>query len=62
MQNIAGTGQTAPLPMNLYPSELLNAPVDSPTNYLDLQPGDAIAIGHDGNLDGDEVKAGSVRQ
>ena len=44
MQNIAGTGQTAPLPMNLYPSELLNAPVDAPTNYLTLSAGDAIPI------------------
>ena len=25
-------------------------------------PGDAIAIGHDGNLDGDEVAASSIRQ
>jgi len=25
-------------------------------------PGDAIAIGHDGNLDGDEVSASSIRQ
>ena len=25
-------------------------------------PGDAIAIGHDGNLEGDEVTAGSIRQ
>ena len=25
-------------------------------------PGDAIAIGHDGNLDGDEVRASSIRQ
>ena len=25
-------------------------------------PGDAIAVGHDGNMEGDEVNAGSVRQ
>lgn len=25
-------------------------------------PGDAIAVGHDGNLDGDEVAASSIRQ
>lgn len=25
-------------------------------------PGDAIAVGHDGNLDGDEVEASSIRQ
>jgi hypothetical protein len=25
-------------------------------------PGDAIAVGHDGNLDGDEVSASSIRQ
>lgn len=44
MQNIAGTGQTAPLPGYLYPSELLNAPIDVATNYIVLQPGDAVAI------------------
>lgn len=44
MQNIAGSGQTAPLPMNLYPSELYNAPLDAPTNTLTLQAGDALAI------------------
>ena len=44
MQNIAGTGQRAPLPGYLYPSELLNAPIDVATNYVVLQPGDAMAI------------------
>ena len=44
MQNIAGTGQPAPLPMNLYPSELMGAPLDAPTNYVTLNAGDAMAI------------------
>lgn len=44
MQNIAGTGQPAPLPMNLYPSELMGAPLDAPTNYITLNAGDAMAI------------------
>lgn len=44
MLNISGPGQTCPTPQNLYPSELLNAPLDAPTNYVVLQPGDAIQI------------------
>lgn len=41
---ISGTGQSLPPPQNLYPSELLNAPLDAPTNYVTLNAGDALAI------------------
>jgi hypothetical protein len=44
MLNISGAGQTLPTPMSLYPSELLNAPIDTPSNYLTLAPGDALTI------------------
>jgi hypothetical protein len=41
---ISGAGQTLPVPQNLYPSELLNAPLDAPTNYLGMAAGDALPI------------------
>lgn len=43
-QIIAGLGMTTPVPQNLYPSELLNAPVDAPSNYITLAAGDALQI------------------
>lgn len=41
---ISGPGLGLPYPQNLYPSELTNAPYDSPTNYLTLAPGDTLPI------------------
>jgi hypothetical protein len=35
---------TAPVPQNLYPSELLNAPLDAPSNYINLAAGQALQI------------------
>lgn len=43
-QGLSGPGLGLPLPQNLYPSYLTNAPVDSPSNRLALAPGDAIQI------------------
>ena len=42
--NISGPGLGLPYPQNLYPSHLYNAPVDSPTNYLSLSPGNSLPI------------------
>lgn len=42
--NIAGVGQTEAPPQNLYPSELYGGPVDTASNYLTLNAGDAITI------------------
>lgn len=41
---LSGPGIGLPLPQNLYPSELLNAPLDSPSNIVGLAPGDAIHV------------------
>lgn len=41
---LAGPGQGLPLAQNLYPSELYNAPYDSPTNRINLAPGQAMAV------------------
>jgi hypothetical protein len=41
---ISGPGIGLPLPQNLYPSYLQNAPLDNPSNKLALAPGDAIAL------------------
>lgn len=43
-QYIAGPGLGLPLPQNLYPSELFNAPPDSSSNRLALAPGDTLPI------------------
>lgn len=41
---LAGPGQNLPLPQALYPSELSNAPIDSPTNRVALAPGDTLPL------------------
>lgn len=41
---LSGPGVGLPLPQNLYPSYLQNAPVDTPTNRLSLAAGDAFVI------------------
>src|ERR1700683_2294428 len=41
---LSGPGIGLPLPQNLYPSELSNAPLDTPTNSICLAPGDAMAV------------------
>jgi hypothetical protein len=41
---LAGPGQGLPLPQNLYPTSLQNAPQDVPTNRVTLAPGDVLAI------------------
>lgn len=41
---LSGPGVGLPLPQNLYPSYLQNAPADTPTNRLALAPGDAFPI------------------
>ena len=41
---LSGPGIGLPLPQNLYPSYLTNAPLDTPTNKVGLAAGDAIAI------------------
>lgn len=41
---LSGPGVGLPLPQNLYPSYLNNAPVDTPTNRLALAPGDVFNI------------------
>lgn len=43
-QGLSGPGLGLPLPQALYPTQLLNAPVDASTNRLALAPGDAIPI------------------
>ena len=43
-QLISGPGLGLPLPQNLYPSYLSNAPIDAPTNRIALAPGDALPI------------------
>ena len=43
-QIISGPGVGLPLPQNLYPSYLTNAPVDTPTNRLALAPGDVYVL------------------
>lgn len=41
---ISGPGVGLNVPSFLYPSELYNAPIDSPTNELTLAPGDTLPI------------------
>ena len=43
-QYIAGPGLGLPLPQNLYPSQLGNAPADIGTNRITLSPGDTFLI------------------
>lgn len=43
-QIINGPGNPLPYPQNLYPSELYNAPYDTPTNQFVLNPGDTLPI------------------
>lgn len=43
-QLINGPGIGLPLPSGLYPSYLLNAPYDTPTNRITLAPGDTLPI------------------
>jgi len=43
-QLISGPGVGLPLPQNLYPSYLQNAPLDTPTNRIGLAAGDAMII------------------
>src|SRR5215471_11859885 len=43
-QPLAGPGQGLPLPQNLYPSQLGNAPYDTPTNRIALQAADTFLI------------------
>ena len=43
-QGLSGPGINLPVPQNLYPSQLTNAPVDTPTNKIALAPGDALPI------------------
>src|SRR5882724_3427287 len=41
---LAGPGQGLPLPQNLFPTQLTNAPADISTNRVALQPGDSIVL------------------
>jgi len=41
---LSGPGVGLPLPQNLYPSYLQNAPVDTPTNRLALAPGEVFVL------------------
>src|SRR6266852_1333635 len=41
---LAGPGQGLPLPQNLFPTQLTNAPVDISTNNLALSPGDSFVL------------------
>lgn len=41
---LAGPGQGLPIPQNLYPSELSNAPQDASSNRLGLAPGDVFVL------------------
>lgn len=43
-QLINGPGVGLPIPQNLYPSQLSNAPYDTPTNRITLAPGDTLPI------------------
>lgn len=43
-QGLSGPGLGLPLPQNLYPSYLQNAPLDSPSNRIALAAGDALVI------------------
>lgn len=43
-QLINGPGVGLPIPQNLYPSELTNAPYDTPTNHIALAAGDTLPI------------------
>lgn len=43
-QKISGPGLGLPIPQNLYPSELTNAPYDTPTNQITLAAGDTLPI------------------
>ena len=43
-QRITGPGIGLPLPQNLYPSQLANAPYDSSNNRITLAPGDTLPI------------------
>lgn len=43
-QKISGPGLGLPIPQNLYPSELTNAPYDTPTNHITLAAGDTLPI------------------
>ena len=43
-QIISGPGVPAPQPQNLYPTQLQGTPADAPTNYVGLEPGEAIYI------------------
>lgn len=43
-QPLGGPGLGLPLPTNLYPSYLQNAPIDSPNNVLSLAGGEAIPL------------------
>lgn len=42
--NISGPGVGLPYPQNLYPTQLLNAPADVPTNQVSLAPGQVLNI------------------
>ena len=41
---LAGPGQGLPLPQNLFPTQLTNAPADISTNRLALSPGDSFVL------------------
>lgn len=43
-QQISGPGLGLVLPQNLYPTALLNAPIDAGTNRIGLSPGDELPI------------------
>ncbi len=43
-QPLSGPNIGLPLPTYLYPSELLNAPYDTSTNILALEPGEAVTV------------------
>src|ERR1700690_1331105 len=43
-QYLAGPGLGLPYPQNLYPSQLNNAPPDTPTNRIALAPGDTLPV------------------
>jgi hypothetical protein len=43
-QIITGPGVGLSPPQNLYPTDLFNAPVDCPTNYVSLPPGGSLAL------------------
>lgn len=41
---LSGPSVGLPLPQNLYPSNLANAPIDSPSNQISLAPGDQLPL------------------